>query len=794
MFLLCVGLTWFAFFGDGPEMRLFVCLSLFTLKSLYCSYAFATPGFQDKFRQLEEVLPTPDESRLGSGRPGPKYWQQKVDYKISVRLDEDSKQISGAETITYKNRSPHTLDYLWIQLDNNILAKGSDAQKIELAPNFDQYGFKRLAKAIAQETFDGGLKITKVVDDDGKPLRHTIVGTMMRIDLAKPLGPKKSFEFRIDWNYTINDLERVGSRTGYEKLKDGNGLFAIAHWYPRMAAYNDVSGWQNKQFHGRGEFTLEFGDFDVKITVPADHIVASTGVLDNPKDVLTSTQRKRLKQASDAKDPVLVVTEKEAKGNAQKRAKATKTWRFKAENVRDFAWASSRSLLWDALGFKKNGNDVMAMSYWPPEGEPLWSNYSTRAIAHTIDVYSKHTFAYPYPVAISVNSLVGGMEYPMICFNAPRPYEDKTYYGVPDKDATGSWLHSKYGLIGVIIHEVGHNFFPMIVNSDERQWTWMDEGLNTFLQFLTEQEWEKDYPSRRGIPEKIVEYMTSENQVPIMTNSESIYQFGNNAYGKPATALNILRETVMGRSLFDFAFKKYAQSWKFRRPMPADFFRAMEDASSIDLDWFWRGWFYSTDHVDIGISKVKEFILEEGNQALESAAKKKVRGAKNNTITKQRNREMRRLVEDHPGLKDFYNDYDELDVTKQDEESFRKMLDTLTPQEKGLLNAKRHFYVVHFDNIGGVPMPLPLKIYYEDGTNEFIRIPAEIWRRSTRQVRKLFVRQKKIRSFHLDPNRETADADTDNNQWPARPEPTRFKLYKKTKENPMQLKLKALKP
>ncbi|MEO0812228.1 MAG: M1 family aminopeptidase, partial [Myxococcota bacterium] len=398
-----------------------------------------------------------------------------------------------------------------------------------------------------------------------------------------------------------------------------------------------------------------------------------------------------------------------------------------------------------------------------------------------------HTFAYPYPVAISVNSIVGGMEYPMICFNAPRPYEDKTYFGLKDKEITDSWRHSKYGLISVIIHEVGHNFFPMIVNSDERQWTWMDEGLNTFLQFLAEQEWEEGYPSRRGFPEKIVEYMTSEGQVPIMTNSESFLQFGNNAYGKPATALNILRETVMGRELFDFAFKEYSQSWMFRRPMPADFFRSMEDASAVDLDWFWRGWFYSTDHVDIAIKDVREFILESGNPDRDKPARKRERDKKTPTITEQRNARVQKLVEKYPELKDFYNSYDELDVTKQDREAFKEMFEALTPQERGLLGTARHFYVVHFQNQGGVPMPIPLRIEYEDGTDEFIRIPAEIWRRNSDDAKKLFMRFKRIRSFHFDPNRETADADLDDNQWPPKPEPTRFQLYKKTRDNPMRL-------
>lgn len=766
-------------------------MRVLTLSVLFAPAVASAHGDDDRFRQLEEVLPTPDEGRLGSGFSGPGYWQQRVDYDIRVTLDEREHRITGDETIRYQNNSPHALDYLWIQLDNNQHHRFSDAQLAEVAPSFEKLGFGTLARLLYMEKFDGRLKLTRVEQKNGKKLAHTVVGTMMRIDLPAPLAPEQSFEMRIGWTYQVNDLQRFTPRTGYEVLRDRNELYSIAQWYPRMAAYTDVNGWQNKQFLGGGEFTLEFGDFDVAITVPSDHIVAATGVLQNPKDVLTETQRQRLKKAESAKNPVLIITREEAEENAESKAKGTRTWTFHADNVRDFAWASSRSLMWDALRFKENGNDVLAMSYWPPEGEPLWSRYSTRAVVHTIDVYSRHTFPYPYPVAISVNSSVGGMEYPMLCFNAPRPYEDETYWGKADREVSGSGRHSKYGLISVVIHEVGHNFFPMIVNSDERQWTWMDEGLNTFLQFLAEQEWEIDYPSRRGFPEDIVDYMKSENQVPIMTNSESLLQFGNNAYGKPATALNILRETVMGRELFDFAFKKYAQSWKFKRPMPADFFRIMEDASSIDLDWFWRGWFYSTDHVDIGIGKVKEYILETGNPKRDKALRKLEREKETPNLTEQRNAKMKRLVDRYPDLKDFYNSYDPLDVTKQDRDEFLKMMEKLEPWERGLLGTARHFYVVNFENHGGVVMPIPLEISYEDGKKEFIRIPAEIWRYNPERAPKLFMSFKKITGFHVDPNREIADADRDNNQYPPAAEPTRFQLFKKSADNPMQLKKKA---
>ncbi|NQY65754.1 MAG: M1 family metallopeptidase, partial [Alteromonadaceae bacterium] len=533
----------------------------------------------DKFRQLEESLPTPNAYRVASGAPGHAYWQQQVNYDIEIKLDDEKQQLTGAETLTYKNNSPDTLRYLWMQLDQNKKKRNAVGQMSRTAPAKKNITYKGFRNIIESSKFDGGYNISKVTDHRNKPLHYVINGTMMRIDLPKPLKSGDKIKLNINWNYQLHEQKVLGGRSGYEYFKkDDNYLYEVASWFPRAAAYYDVMGWQNKQFVGSGEFTLEFGDYDVKITVPADHIVASTGVLQNPKKVLTKTQRKRLEKAKTAKKPVLIVTAEEALENEKSRSSKTKTWHFKAKNVRDFAFASSRKFIWDAQGYKHNRTNTMAMSYYPNEGNPLWEQYSTEAIIHTMEQYSKYTFDYPYPVSISVNGPVGGMEYPMITFNGPRPTLDK-------KTGEKTYSHrTKYGLIGVIIHEVGHNYFPMIVNSDERQWTWMDEGLNTFVQFLAEQAWEEGYPSRRGHANDITKYMKSTNQVPIMTNSESILQFGNNAYGKPATALNILRETIMGRELFDFAFKEYSRRWKFKRPTPADFFRTMEDASGVDLD------------------------------------------------------------------------------------------------------------------------------------------------------------------------------------------------------------------
>ena len=732
----------------------------------------------DKFRQLEEILPTPNEQRAASGAPGRSYWQQRADYQIKVELDDARQRITGSETITYFNQSPDPLAYLWLQLDQNIFAKDSDANTAAAAPSFEKPPYRTIDNLLARRDFEGGNRVTAVRDAQGKPLPYTVVKTMMRIDLPRPLAPGQSTSFSVDWSYQINDQRRLGGRTGYEFFpKDGNYLYEIAHWFPRMAAYNDVSGWQHKQFLGSGEFTLEFGNYRVAITAPDDHVVASTGVLQNPNDVLTAQQRARLRQAETAKQPVFVVTPAEARANETHKPAGKKTWVFHADNVRDFAFASSRKFIWDAQGHNVEGNRVLAMSFYPKEGEPLWSRYSTHAIIHTLNVYSRYSFTYPYPVAISVNGPVGGMEYPMICFNGPRPEEDGTYTAA-----------TKYGLISVVIHEVGHNYFPMIVNSDERQWTWMDEGLNTFLQYLSEVEWEENYPSRRGEPRNITEYMLSADQVPIMANSESLLQFGNNAYAKPATALNVLRETVLGRELFDFAFRTYAQRWKFKRPMPADFFRTMEDASGVDLDWFWRGWFYTTDHVDISLERVRLFQIDTRNPDAEKERLRQERAARPTTLSQERNKTLPKRADEFPSLKDFYNSYDELVVTERDREEYQKFLQTLSPRERELLQAGLNFYVVDLKNVGGLVMPVILDVEYTDGTRDLLNIPAEIWRYNNSEVSKLIMTPKEIRSVTLDPRQQTADADLANNSFPRRPVRTRFQLFKEEqKQNPMQL-------
>ncbi|MEE9384241.1 MAG: M1 family metallopeptidase [Nannocystaceae bacterium] len=733
---------------------------------------------RDPFRQLEETWPTPTSTRTASGAPGHAYWQQKADYDIEVELDDVKQRLRGRETIDYTNRSPDELRYLWLQLDANIFAPNSDAALTAPAPDFERVSYRRLGAVLARARFDGGVNITAVTTKRGRSkLKYTIVKTMMRIDLPKPLRSGKSIKFSIEWDYAINDARKIRGRTGYEYFeKDENHIYEMAQWFPRMVAYTDVNGWQHKQFLGSGEFTLELGDYEVRITVPSDHIVAATGTLRNPRNVLTKPQRDRLSRARKAGKPLFIVTPEEALKNESSRSKGTKTWIFGAKNVRDFAWASSRKFIWDAQGHHVGGAQVLAMSFYPKEGQPLWHRYSTRAIIHTLNVYSRYTFEYPYPVAISVNGPIGGMEYPMICFNGPRPEEDGTYS-----------KRTKYGLISVIIHEVGHNYFPMIVNSDERQWTWMDEGLNTFLQYLSEAEWERDYPSRRGEPRAITGYMSSERQVPIMTNSESLLQFGNNAYAKPATALNVLRETVLGRRLFDYAFKEYARRWKFRRPMPSDFFRTMEDASGVDLDWFWRGWFYTTDHTDLAIDGLRLYTIDDQDPDHENAILKAERDEEPQSRARKNNRDLPRWVEQHEGLKDFYNDYDSLDVTVKDRKRYQKMLGELDADEKKLLAQKHNFYVVDIQNVGGLVMPVILAIKYTDGSREEIRIPAEIWRRDSRHVSKLILTDKTIDTLVLDPHLETADTDLGNNFYPPRPSESRFKLFKRGGHpNPMQ--------
>ncbi len=741
-------------------------------------------GSTDRFGQLGTLLPTPNEYRTASGAPGHRYWQQKVDYVLSADLDDEKQRLTGSGRITYKNNSPDTLTYLWLQLDQNLWSPNSLSAITQTTSSLNNLPFGSLERLKFQPTFQGGYRIKSVKNSGGDGMRYVIQDTMMRVDLPRELPPGGIVEFSIDWEYNINPSKKLGGRTGAEFFaKDGNWIYGIAQWFPRLAAYYDAAGWQHKQYLGAGEFTLEFGDYKVRITVPDDHVLTATGILQNPKEVLTATQIARLKQAETASKPVMIVTPDEAKQAESSKPKGKKTWIFYADNVRDFAFASSRKFIWDAQGHMVDGRRVMAMSLYPKEGNPLWERYSTAAIIHTLNVYGKYSFSYPYPTAISVNGVVnGGMEYPMICFNGPRPLEDGTYSA-----------RTKYGLITVIIHEVGHNFFPMIVNSDERQWTWMDEGMNTFLQYLSEQEWENNYPSRDADPKDIVAYMLGPSHDSIMTNSESVQNLFANAYQKTATGLNIMRETILGREQFDFAFREFSRRWKFKRPTPADFFRTMEDASGVDLDWFWRGWFYSTDHTDISLDNLRLFRLSTKNPDTEKLVSKRQKDEQPVTLTAQRNKELPKLIDARPELKDFYNAYDEFAVTEKDRDEYKKFLATLEEDEKKLLESGENFYLLDLKNLGGLVMPVILQIDYADGSKDEIRVPAEIWRRNNSSISKLIITPKEIKQVVLDPHLETADTDISNNYFPRRPLKRQFELFKDKKPtNPMQeLKPKA---
>ena len=759
----------------------YLTLILFTINLIPVSTGQVYSYKEDPFKQLHELLPSPNSNRLASGAPGPNYWQQRADYHIKVILDDKNQRLIGSETINYQNNSPHTLNYLWVQLDQNRFDPNSEELLIQEAPGLDGMSFNRLKSQLYRQSFKGGHQIKKVTNSKGEKIKFSIIGTMMRIDLKKSLTPKSNYVFNIDWEYNIIDADLNRARGGYEYFKeDKNYIYEIAQWFPRMAAYTDYTGWQNKQFLGSGEFTLEFGNYKVEITAPEDHIVAATGELQNTNSVMSDTQLDRWNKAKKNGDITFIVTPEEAKQNQSKKTKPTKTktWIFKADNVRDFAWASSRKFIWDAKYHEfTKGKKAWAMSFYPIEAEPLWSKYSTESVAHTLDVFSKFTFDYPYPVAISVNGPVFGMEYPMICFNGPRPEKDGTY-----SEST------KNALIGVVIHEVGHNWFPMIVNSDERQWTWMDEGINTFLQFLAQAEWQQKWSSGRGKPKSITGYMSSSKQRPIMTNSESIHQFGSNAYSKPAAALNVLRETVMGREVFDYAFKEYSRRWMFKRPEPADFFRTMEDASGKDLDWFWRGWFYTTYNVDVGIKSLKLYEIDTKNPDIEKPIQKTKRDELNaKDLIDIRNKSLPKAVDKNKKLLDFYNKYDPLDVTDADRREYNKWIKELDSEELKLLSLRKKFYVIDLENVGGLVSPVILEIDYKNAKSETIRIPAEIWRKNNDNVRKMIISDKEIVQIEVDPLLETADTDRYNNFWPPKTIESRFQLQKRKKsKNPMQ--------
>lgn len=740
---------------------------------LFCSVATmaqppqSNPGSNhgNRFEQLGYLLQSPNEYRTASGAPGPKYWQQRADYDMNVELDEANLRLTGSETVTYYNNSPDVLTYLWLQLDGNIHDPASDNLRNSRSRMEGQMGHSQLQRLEMWRNAEAqglGVKITKLTDATGNALKYTINKTMMRIDLPAGLKPGQKFVFKLDWNYKIPDRGFWGSRGGFEYFpEDGNHVFTMSQFYPRLAVYSDFQGWQNTQFSGGAEFALTFGNFNVRMTVPGDFVIAATGECQNYKQLLTPAQFQRWTQAQSSKDVVEVVTLDEAVSNEKEKATDKKTWVYEAENVRDFAWGASRKFVWDAMPTFVEGKKIMAMSYYPKEAYALYRKYSTKVTAHTLKVYSKHTIPYPYPVAISVEASQG-MEYPMISFN----------YGRTEKDGTYS-ESTKYGMIGVIVHEVGHNFFPMIINSDERQYWWMDEGLNTFVQFLTEEEFDNNYPSRRGPAHMITDYMRlpKDQLEPIMTMGDNVLSVGSNAYSKAATGLNILRETIMGRELFDFSFREYARRWAFKHPTPADLFRTMEDASGVDLDWFWRGWYFGTEPVDIALDSVKWFKMNDEKNAAALAQKEfvplnKTRNKSDKTITfaTDTDTSLRDYYYYNPGADAKFAQQQRENMVQKDQENKNQWVD-------------KNFYELTFTNKGGLVMPLIVEWTFKDGTTETDRVPVNIWRLNEKTVTKVFVKDKEVVSIRLDPMRETADIDESNNLWPLREMPSRFTLF-----------------
>jgi len=718
----------------------------------------------NKFKQLYDQFADPNKYHNASGAPGVEYFQQKVDYVMDIELDDEKSKLYGQETITYTNNSPDPLPYLWIQLDQNIREKDAPALEKNPASNLATIDPNAFVQSYVKDSFDGGFNIDWVQDENGKALPFKVNQTMMRVDLPKVIGPGESYVFKIKWWYNINNHVVNRARSGYEFFEeDGNKAYVIAQFFPRLCVYNDVEGWQNYQFWGNGEFALEFGDYDVNITVPSDHIMEATGSLQNPKEVLTKKEYNRFLASETSFDsPLLIVTEEEAKAKEGSFSKKKSTWKYSAKNVRDFGFATSRKFIWERQAVQLENQKVMAVSLYPKEGNPLWEEYSTKAVVQSLKTYSKFTFDYPYPKAVSVHAKRQGMEYPMICWN----------YGRPDKEGKYS-ERLKFRMISVIIHEVGHNFFPMIVNSDERQWGWMDEGLDTFVQYLTEQEFGitypdalkglSKYPSRRGEPQKIVSYMAGDQDFisPIMSNPENVYQLGPNAYAKPATALNILRETVMGREAFDHAFKTYAQRWMFKHPTPEDFFRTMEDASAIDLDWFWRGWFYTTDVVDIGVKKVKRYYYSD---TPDQKAKKESNSQDVSNLLYKIDEDSE-LFDPNVLGKNPINDSKALQQNMQ---------------EEGLETAKipTYFYEIEFEKPGGLVMPLIVEYAYADGSKERVTYPVQLWRKNDASVKKIITSDKELVGVTVDPDQETADVNPDNNSWPKKETPSDFEKFK----------------
>ncbi|MCC1483853.1 M1 family metallopeptidase [Winogradskyella immobilis] len=712
--------------------------------------------YQGKFEPIDNLIKAPNVYRAASGAPGKAYWQQRANYKIKASLDEKNNMIFGDEVITYFNNSPDDLRYLWIQLEQNVNKKGSEDFSFVQGSVRDSINTRQMQLLTRAVDFPAGYTIKYIKDNRGADIKHIVNNTMMKVLLKTPLKSGESMTFSIGWSYPITDRAKfLLTREGYEYFpEDDNTVYLIAHWFPRMAVYNDTEGWQNKQFNRLGEFALEFGDYDVELTVPADHIVAATGDLKNEGDVLTKTQRDRLAKARKSVDkPIMIVTEQEARDNEKDKSTSTKTWKFRAENVRDFAFASSRKFIWDAQAVPLETHTVMAMSFYPKEGLPVWSESSTLAVKNALEIYSEAVFEYPYPVAISVNTSNIGMEFPMISFNGGRPVNGKISE------------NAKAGMISTIVHEVGHNWFPMIVSSDERQWMWMDEGLNTFIHQRTMKERYPDY--NHTTPKSIVPFMSGDQSImrPIMTSSDNelMTQFGANFYQKPTVGLQMLRNSIVGQELFDQAFKAYANSWKYKHPNPADLFRTLEDATAVDLDWFYRGWFFTTDNVDMELADVKWFTVED-----EVSIENKSQAVKAN-IKAENGGHMAR---------DFSSGPEVITMTSAPDQAYGQFLSRLNEPELRKELKGKNIYEITVKNVGGLVMPVRVEWQFTDGTSEIDTIPAEIWRHNEYEAKKTFIKSKQVKNVILDPNFEFADTNMKNNSFPKVEEASDFDKFK----------------
>ncbi len=713
--------------------------------------------WQGKFEPIDRMIDPPNSFRAASGAPGKDYWQQRANYKINVVLDENNNTINGDEMITYFNNSPDNLSYLWIQLEQNVNKKGSEDfgsvnNNITEGMNTRQMQF--LTRAI---DFPAGYTIKFIKDENGNAIKSLVNNTMMKVILNEPLKSGESLSFSIGWSYPITDRSMfLLSREGYEYFpEDNNTVYLIAHWFPRMAVYNDTEGWQNQQFNRLGEFALEFGNYEVNITVPEDHIIASTGELQNPSEVLSKTEMKRLEEAKKSFDkPVLIVTKEEAEANEKEKSTKLKTWKFKALNVRDFSFASSRKFIWDAQAVKFSDHNTMAMSFFPKEGLPVWQEESTKAVVNALQVYSESTFEYPYPVAISVNTSNIGMEFPMISFNGGRPVNGKMSDG------------AKQGMIGTIVHEVGHNWFPMIISSDERKWMWMDEGLNTFIHQRTIAERYPDFIS--ATPKNVVPFMSGDKSImrPIMTTSDNelFSQFGANFYLKPTVGLQMLRNSIVGKELFDQAFKEYCNRWKYKHPNPADLFRTLEDATAVDLDWFFKGWFFTTDNVDMELSDVKWFKVYEESLNIEDQNK---------------NVKMKIEGENSGGkVKDFSSGPEVITMIPTSDQAYGQFLSRLDEPALRKQVSGKNIYELTIKNVGGLVMPVTIEWIFKDGSSETDKLPAEIWRLNEYEIKKTFLKDKEVTQVNLDPNFEFADTDMNNNTFPKKEEQSDFDKFK----------------